>query len=233
MALIDENLAKKLATACNILAAHGHGNLTMGHISARRPDQRCIHMNPHDLGLEEIVADDIILIDFDGIILEGSGRRHSEYPIHAEIYKTYPQINCVVHTHPFYSIIIGATEGCIRPISHEGSIFSDIPLFKETALLIRTAELGHTVAEYLDGHRAMLMQNHGIVVVGESIEEAAVYAILLERAAKLQVLAAGVGPLHTTKGHQISDKKEQVFYPQNINGFWEYLVRNFKAYPKA
>jgi L-fuculose-phosphate aldolase len=72
----------------------------------------------------------------------------------------------------------------------------------------------------------MLMQNHGIVTVGESIEEATVYAVLLERAAKMQVSAALMGPVHESSAHEAAGKQGQVFYPRNIKGFWEFLIRN-------
>jgi L-fuculose-phosphate aldolase len=222
---IDVELSEKLALACNILAVGGHENLTLGHVTARRPGQTYLHMNSHDLGLEEITPQDIIIIDFEGNKLVGSGRKHSEYPIHTEIYKVYPHINCVIHTHPFYSIIAGATEGTIKTISHEGSLFAGIPVFGETTLLIRTTALGQAVANCLHGHRALLMRNHGVVVTGTSIEEATVYAVLLEKAARLQVTASQIGSLSTSTPAETEGKEEQVFYPKNINNFWDYLVR--------
>jgi len=228
MDTIDLELAKNLSLSCKILAAAGHDNLTMGHVTARIPGRDCMHMNAHDLGLGEIEPANVLLMDLDGNILAGTGRKHSEYPIHSEIYKTRPAINCVVHTHPFYSIIVGATDGRIKAISHEGSIFAGIPLFKKTSLLIRSDESGRSVADCLQGHRAMLMQNHGIVAVGESIEEATVYAVLLERAAQMQVSAAMLGTVHESSAHEASGKQGQVFYPRNIKGFWDFLVRNLQ-----
>jgi L-fuculose-phosphate aldolase len=226
MDTIDSGLAKHLSLSCKILAEAGHDNLTMGHVTVRKPGADCMHMNAHDLGLGEIEPANVLLIDLNGNMLEGTGRKHSEYPIHSEIYKAYPNINCVVHTHPVYSIIVGATDGRIKAISHEGSIFAGIPLFKKTSLLIQSPESGRSVADCLQGHRAMLMQNHGIVAVGESIQEATVYAVLLERAAKMQVSAAMVGPVQESSAHEAAGKQGQVFYPRNINGFWEFLVRN-------
>jgi len=185
-------------------------------------------MKPHDLGLEEITAKDIIVIDYEGNKLIGSGRRHSEYPIHTEIYKMYPHVNCVIHTHPFYSIIVAATEGTIKTISHEGSLFSGIPLFTETTSLIRSPESGRAVAKCLKGNRALLMRNHGVVVTGASIEEATVYAVLLEKAAKLQVIASEAGSLSASTPSENAEKGEHVFYPKNIHNFWLYLVRKLR-----
>lgn len=225
MPTIDPDLAMRLSQSCRILAAAGHDNMTLGHVSAREPGRSHVHMKAHDLGLGEIKAKHVILIHLEGNLLEGTGRRHSEYPIHTEIYKAYPHINCVIHTHPFYSIIVGATDARIRLISHDACIFDDISVFKETSLLIQTPQLGQAVARSLQGHRALFMRNHGVVVVGESIQEATVYAVLLERAAKMQVMAAGFGTVHESSRHEVEGKQEQIYYPKNIESFWRYLVR--------
>jgi len=225
MPQIDTDLSRKLALACKILVMTGHGNLTMGHITARQPGDEFLHMNPHDLGLEEMGPADMILIDFDGNQLAGTGRRHSEYPIHTEIYRKHPRINCVIHTHPFYCIALSAAGHSIQTISHEGSLFNNIPVFQETSLLIRSAELGGKVADALGEHRALLLQNHGVVVAGTSVEEATVYAALLERAARLQVTALQIGDLTATTGKESAGKGEQVFYSKNIIEFWNYYVR--------
>ena len=63
MPVIDIELSEKLAISCNILALEGHGNLTLGHVTARSADQPYLHMNPHDLALEEVTPEDLILID--------------------------------------------------------------------------------------------------------------------------------------------------------------------------
>jgi L-fuculose-phosphate aldolase len=225
---IETELSEKLALSCQILVMEGHGNLTLGHVTVRRPGQTFLHMNPHDIGLEEMTPQDTIVIDLEGNKVAGTGRMHSEYPIHTEIFKMYPHINCVIHTHPFYSIIVGATEGTIKTISHEGSLFAGIPLFAETTLLIRSASLGQAVARSLKGHHSVLLQNHGVVVTGTSIEEATVYGVLLERAARLQVTASQVGPVKTSSTSETAGKGQQVFYPKNVENFWNYCVRKLQ-----
>ena len=222
---IDAALAEKTALACNVLGKNGHSNLTMGHVTARHPGEPLLYMNRHDIALEEVTPADILVIDMDGNQLAGTGRKHSEYPIHTEIYKMYPETNCVVHTHPFFGIIVGATVGAIQAISHEGNLFTGMPLFKSTTTLIREASLGKTMADKMGGHHAMLLQNHGIVTKGASIEEATVFAVLLERAAEMQIVASQVGSVAASSNDESAVKEQQVFYPKNIIGFWHYLVR--------
>lgn len=226
---IDSALATKLALACRILAMSGHGDLTLGHVTARRPGDSYLYMKPAGLGLEEVTPEDIIVIDLEGNKVFGQRQRHSEYPIHTEIYKEYQYINCVIHTHPFYATILGASNISLKPISQDGVLFTNIPVFDETTELIRTSAQGQAVARRLNGHRALLLRNHGVVVVGNSVEEATVYAFLLERAAKVQVVASLLGSTSYSSEEENSRKLEQIYHPANIQAFWDYLVRRLSA----
>ena len=222
---VDRQLGEKLALACNILAMSGHSTFTQGHITARETGQTYLHMKPRGFGLEEITPEDVIVIDLEGNKLAGSGTIHSEYPLHTEIYKMYPDINCVIHTHPFYSTIVASTKDGIKVISNEGVLFANIPIFTETTMLIRTPQLGRAVARCLKGHHAILMRNHGITVNGKSLEEATVYALLLERTAKLQVLASQLGSINWSPEEEILLKKNQGAYSKNIKEIWDYCAR--------
>lgn len=230
MVEVDAMLAEKLALASNVLAAGGHSDLTLGHVTARQPGQAYLHMKPAGLGLEEVTAEDVIVIDLDGNKLAGQGRRHSEYPIHTEVYKIYPHINCVIHTHPFFATVLGSTGQSIKPVSHEGVLFAELPIFTETTELIRTTAQGQAVARCLNGHRALLLRNHGVVVVGTSIEEAVVYALLLERAAKVQVVASLLGRFSYSSAEETGRKVEQIYHTANIQTFWDYLVRALRKH---
>lgn len=229
MVEINPELAAELALSCNILAREGHSDLTLGHVSARLEGQKYLYMSPYGLGLEEVQGEDIILIDLEGNQLAGERRRRTEYPIHTEIYKSRPEINCVVHTHPPYATILGATDGRLHPISHEGSLFIDLPFFKDTTELIRFPGQGQAVAKCLGQARAVLLQNHGIAVVGRSIKEATIYAILLEKAARMELLARQMGPVVWSSEEESLHKVEQIYHSRGIQIFWEYFARRVQS----
>ena len=220
-----EDLAARLALACNILGHEGQSDMILGHLSARPPGGDRVLMKPAGLGLEEVTAGDMIVIDLDGKKLDGERKRHSEYPIHTEIYRKRPDVACVVHTHPPFATALGATGATIRPVSHEGVLFAGCPVFTETTLLIREPGQGRALARCLGEHKAVLMQNHGVVVVGASIEEATVNAILLEKAARIQLLAAGSGNMVWTADEELAIKAEQIFRADNMLGFFAYYER--------
>jgi len=224
-----KELKESLAYACNILAAEGHWDNILGHVSVRIPKQERIFMKPHGFGLEEIRPNYLIACNLEGEKVEGRYERHSEVYIHTEIYKARPDVQCVVHTHPPYAVAFGSRLKPLRPISHEGSIFvNQLPLFDYTTALIRTPELGRALAKTLGRHRGALMKNHGIAVVGSSVEEATLYALFLEKAARIQLLATASGEPSWSSDEEARLKYEQIYTPNRLQSMWDYFVRRVK-----
>lgn len=228
MQAINQDLASKIALSCNILAKEGLSDQIFGHVSGRLPGEKYMHMKPRGLGFEEVRADDIIILDFEGRKLFGKLKHHSEYPIHVEIYKARPDINCVVHTHPLYCVALGASGVQLHPVGHEGVLFADINVFTEVTSLIRNHDQGEAVARCLGKSSAVLLQNHGIVVAGRNIEEATVYAILLEKAARMELLARQFGAITWSSSEETSLKSEQIYHENNVKALWDYYIRRLK-----
>jgi ribulose-5-phosphate 4-epimerase/fuculose-1-phosphate aldolase len=185
-------------------------------------------MKPAALGLDEITPETLIRIDLEGRVVEGELPRHLEFPIHTEIFRAKPDITCVVHTHPIYSIAFAATGQPLRAVSHEGAQFTppDVPRFTRTSDLITTRELGEEVARTLGGSLACYLVNHGIVVAGSTIERAVVSAINLERASQVQLLAAASGrSLRWTPDEEITGKREKIFGAGILRNVWNYYCR--------
>ena len=186
---------EKLIAAGLILDAADQGDLTRGHVSLRVPgDPTHFLMKPHSQGLDEITLANIVVCNLAGEKVGGTGRRHSEVYIHSEIYKLRPDVMSVIHTHPTHAVALSATGRPVLPISQPGVAFSDgVPYFTETIDLIRTQDMGQGVARALGPHKAVLLRNHGVAVVGACVEEATVLALLLEEACKIQLLAQASG----------------------------------------
>jgi ribulose-5-phosphate 4-epimerase/fuculose-1-phosphate aldolase len=222
-----KELKENLAYSCNILANEGHWDNILGHVSMRIPNSNKALMKPHSFGFEEIRPQHIIVVDIEsGKKVEGKYERHSEVFIHTEIMKARPDVNCVVHTHPPHAIAFGSLGQRLRPISHEGSIFyTGLPTFDHTTALIRTPELGVEVAKSLGKARGLLMKNHGSTVVGESIEVATLYAVFLEKACRIQLMATAAGEPSWTSDEEAPVKYEQIYTPHRLGSMWDYFVR--------
>ncbi len=184
-----------MIAAGKVLVAEGQDDFTRGHISFRLPDNPGLFlMKAHSLGLDEITFDNILTIDLDGKVVAGTARRHSEVFIHSEIFKARPDVNCVIHTHPTYSIALSATGQTLKCYSQPGALFYEsLGFYADTINLIRSPELGAGVARALGHGRGVLLKNHGVVVAGASIAEAVISTIMLESGAMVQLLAEAAG----------------------------------------
>ena len=91
--------AAATALGCLVLGSQDQSDFVWGHLSVRDPAGRGVWMKSAGYGFEEMTPELIVLIDDDGNVMEGKGRRHAEYPIHTEIMAARPDVNCVVHTH--------------------------------------------------------------------------------------------------------------------------------------
>ena len=221
-------LRERLALACRILAQEGHGDLIWGHVSVRDPsDSSRYWMKGAEIGLDEVTAEDAILMDLEGSVLEGARKRHIEFYIHSEIYRRRPDVRAVVHTHPPYATIVGSGVRPFRPVTHWGTYFwpPEIPRFDRTTGLIRTRELGEAVAETLGAHKAVFLKNHGIVVAEVSLERATVAAVFLERACRDQVHAWAFGEISPPPEQEARERQVSVYTDQAALAAWEYLCR--------
>jgi L-ribulose-5-phosphate 4-epimerase len=215
---------ESVVVACRVLEAQGQGDLVWGHVSVRDPTGRGAWLKGSNLGFDEVSADDVILLDFDGNVLQGSAGLHLEYPIHTEIMRARPDVGAVVHTHPLHSIAFAATRRPLLALSHEGSHFvpPDIARFTKTGDLVSTPELGRALAETVGDRNAALMPCHGIVTASSDVGRAVALAIRLERACQVALLA-GEGAVGSDDEEALQKRARST---RNLGMAWEYLARH-------
>ncbi|MFC9502797.1 class II aldolase/adducin family protein [Streptomyces sp. NPDC057002] len=214
--------------ASRALAAAGLTDMVWGHAAIRDPESDGAWMKASGWGFEEIDADRVLLVSRSGDVLHGEGKRHIEYPIHTEIMARRPDVGCVVHTHAPALSAFASLDVPLRPISHDGVVFCDpqLPRFTDTGALIATRELGAALAETLGDAPAALMPQHGAVTAGPDAATAVMYAVLLERACRTQLMAmAAGGPKVWSDDEEAAFKREQIWNPTQLGAGWNYLGR--------
>ncbi|MFE3798975.1 class II aldolase/adducin family protein [Nocardia tengchongensis] len=214
--------------ASHALATAGLSDMVWGHASVRDPDGKGAWMKASGYGFEEIDADRVVLVSQGGDVLAGTGKRHLEFPIHTEILTRRTDIGAVVHTHAPALSAFSSLQRDLLPISHDAVPFTypQLPRFTVTGALIATQDLGRALAEELGDANAILMPHHGAVTVGPDIGTAVMYAVLLERACRTQLLAdAAGGPQTASDEAETRFKREQIWNPTQLDAGWQYLVR--------
>jgi L-fuculose-phosphate aldolase len=225
----DTALREQVAWSGRILAMGGHGDYTLGHVSARSSGGQYALMKPNGLGLEEVTPGDVLALDMDGTRLSGAGPVHLEYVLHTEIYKARPDIGAVVHTHPPYATAFGATDAKLELLNHDAVLFRDgLATFDDTAELIMRPEQGAAVAQALGDHRALIMRGHGVIVTGRSVPWATYAALTLERVLRIQSIARSLGALQPMTPEMADRVYPDKYRDEHVANYWAYLIRQVR-----
>ncbi len=221
-----EELKRKVALGNRILFHQGLADYH-GHQSARIPGTRKFVIKPVLAPLGSIAGKDIITVDIDeykAVCAENAakvaGKRQvtkvkappRETMLHASIYEARPDVNSVVHTHQPLATAFSVAGTPILPIYNQAAPFAPgTPIFPSPRLIC-TVEDGADICRTLGDRIAMLLQGHGVIVVGDSLEYATVHAIYLERTAYMQWVASSVGKPVTMPQKEIDVMKENMVY---------------------
>ncbi|OGP20534.1 MAG: hypothetical protein A2038_01780 [Deltaproteobacteria bacterium GWA2_57_13] len=217
-----EQLKERVALGNRILFHQGLADYH-GHLSARIPGMRRFLIKPVLAPLGYITRKDVIEVDIDEYkkICEENWAKVGnlkqeikmkipprETMIHAAIYEARPDVDSVVHTHQPLATAFSIGGTPILPIYNQAAPFApETPIFPSPRL-IYTVQDGIEVSQALGDRMALLLKGHGIVTVGEGVEQAAVNAIYLERAAYMQWIACCVGKPVTMPQKDIEVMKE-------------------------
>lgn len=188
---------------------------TAGNVSTRVDDER-VAISPSSVPYETMEVDDVVVVDYDGNLLEGENRPSSEFALHTSVYKEHAEINAVIHTHPLYASMYAVTRQPIPAVIDEFAIYvgGDVPVCDYAPS--GTPELAENVAKQVDDVAAALLANHGLVSVGPSLDKALHVAHLVERAAQITWGARTLGT--------IQPLPEEV--NRNFAGIYQWLRNN-------
>lgn len=160
---------------------------TWGNISVCDREAGLFYVTPSGMDYHALVDDDIVVLDLDGTVVEGTRRPSIERELHRLVYRARPDVAAVVHTHPMFSTVFGCMgEGLPLNIHDEAAqALGDTVRVCDYALP-GTTELAEQVVRTLgERAKACLMRSHGAVCVGTDINDAFKVATALEMVAEL------------------------------------------------
>lgn len=188
-----------LAALYRLVAHHRMTDLIYTHLSARLPGpEHHFLINQYGVQFHEMRASDLVRIDLGGRIVEpgaSSGREVNAagFTIHSAIHMARPDLACVVHTHTAAGIAVSAQKQGLLPISqHALKFYGHLAYHGYEGIALDLDERERLVAD-LGPHKAMILQNHGLLVAGRTIPEAWGQIYFLERACQAQVAALAGG----------------------------------------
>ncbi len=161
-----------------------------GNLSMR--DEEYLYISPSGFDLKEIKRENWVPVNIKTGEINGDLKPSSEVEMHLECFRNNNEIKAVLHAHPTYSVGVSSTGKNIPPM------FPDFPaMLKKVAyldyIIPTTHLLADAVAEVITTNQAIVMRNHGVITVGNTMKEAYFYMQLIEEAAKVYAISQMVG----------------------------------------
>ena len=185
-----------LAACYRLIAMYGWDDLIFTHVSARvpGPDDHFL-INAYGLMFEEMTASSLVKVDLDGqIVLDTPFPINpAGFTIHSAVHEARPDAGCVLHTHTRAGVAVSAQAEGLLPLSQISLLpFASLAYHDYEGIALNEDEKPRLVAD-LGDCRFLVLRNHGLLTVGESIPEAFLYMYALETACQTQIAAQSGG----------------------------------------
>lgn len=185
-----------LVAALRVFARYGFNEGIAGHLTVRDPEYpNRFWVNPFGRNFALLKKSDLVLVDELGDIVEGNHPVNSAaFAIHASIHAARPDVVAAAHAHSVHGKAWSAFGELLEPLTQDACAFyEDHAVFPDyTGVVVDPAE-GDRIAETLGTGKAVILQNHGLLTVGHSIDEAAFWFIAMENSCQVQLLARAAG----------------------------------------
>ncbi len=191
-----------LAAAYQLAAIFKWTDLIYTHFSARVPGTEDFLINPYGLMFDEITASTLVRIDAEGKIKDdpvGLGVNEAGFIIHSCMHAARPEIHCVIHTHTRAAVAVSAMKCGLLPISqHAMLVQSEITYHDYEGVALYKDEQARMARDLGKTSKAMILRNHGVLALGETVREAFEVMYYLDCACQIQVDALA-GGLHNVQ----------------------------------
>ena len=183
---------KQLEEICHLLYQRNLVSASDGNVSVRVNDEHIL-LTPSGRNKGMVRAEEMIVCDLEGNVVEGKGKASKEYPMHRIIYRNRPDVRAVVHTHPVFSTAF-ALAGKTLPDDYliEMRMMLGVVALTDYATP-GTLEMADAVAPFLADYNAVLLKNHGAVTWGKSLEDAFDKMEVMESIAKTIIMSKVIG----------------------------------------
>lgn len=214
-----EELKQKVFEANMLLPKYGLVTFTWGNVSAIDRESGLFIIKPSGVDYETMTADDMVVMDLNGNKVEGHYKPSSDTPTHLELYKAFPEIGGIVHTHSSYATSwaqAGRGIPCYGT-THADYMYGEIPcvrcLTKEEIEGAYEENTGHLIVNsFKEMDRdvmavpAVLCKNHGPFAWGKDAHDAVHNAVVLEEVAKMAYRAETINPRIQPAPQELQDK---------------------------
>ena len=184
-------IKQKVCKTAKWMFSSGLTQETFGNVSCRY-DSKKVAITPSAIQYPKLTPSDIASIKLSGEIIESNHKVSTETPIHLEVYRQREDAEAILHTHSPFATVFACLGESIKPyhntLAHAGG-----EIFPSQYANNGTEELAQSAVNALEGRRACLLRNHGVLAIGDSLQDARYVASIVEFCAKIQYFATSIG----------------------------------------
>lgn len=230
----EERLHRKqrLASAFRLFAKFGFSEGVAGHITVRDPEyDDHFWVNPFGLHFGHICVSDLVLVNEQGEVVEGERPiNEAAFAIHSRVHMARPDVIAAAHAHSLYGKAWSSLGRLVDPLTQDACAFyEDHSLFADYTGVVYDMSEGDRIADALGSNKALILQNHGMLTVGQTVDEAAWFFITLDRTCQAQFLAESVGKPVLISPESARIAQKQVGNPRvgwfQYQPLWDMIVR--------
>lgn len=188
-----EQLRQQVLQTALRMVADGLSHGSAGNISALDQESGLIAVTPTAIEYSQMSADDIVIIDKQGQVVEGCWKPTSEVRMHTIFYRQRPDVGAVVHTHAPYATIFAITHQSIPMVLAESAPYLGAPVQIAPYARPGTEELARVVSQTIGQGAAILLANHGLLTVGADLSQAYLASHAAELTARFVYMARAMG----------------------------------------
>ena len=220
----EKDLREQLALCTRIFAMQGMIGV-FGHVSVYQPETKTVFITP-GMGSDKgnLRPEQMVPTDLEGKPISGTEGPPVEWPIHTALHGARADALAVAHLHTPHATLFAIAKREFRPVTLQGAIFNEgVPLYPE-AQLITNPQRGSALLKVIGNHRAALLRGHGIVVVGQNLQEVLYTALVLEDDAKKTLQAATLGEVGTLNDQECRAFGAEIALERRAQRAWNYFA---------
>lgn len=191
----------ELAACYRVFSMLGWTEMIYNHITVRLPDsvtggQKQFLINPFGLHYSEVTASNLVKIDLQGRVLDGSTHRVNPagFTVHAAIHDGLPDAHCVMHTHTTAGVAVACLQGGLQQTNFYTAQLHDKVAYHDFEGITIHAEEGPRLVNNIGTRQAVILRNHGLLAWGHTLPQAFAILWTLQRACEIQLATFSMGP---------------------------------------
>lgn len=218
-------LKRDLVYGYRILARYGIGVGLLGHLTARLPGANTFWSYQWGDSFEKVTVDGLRECDFDCNVINGDGRVNSSLKIEGFLYAARPDILCISHHHSDNCLALGSIGQVVLPFERSAArVYDDMVLLEDYDNAHQDPKAAKEFVQAVGDRNCVMMQHHGVMICGKSIQDVVVKTKEVEISAGVQLKAMAAGQLKLLGQHEAVRARDSKNTERSYMGVWNYEV---------